>query len=188
MKTAAFSILSLISAFGLGASTCGAESENRVEKKTVTIINAESSADGSTQIGHEAVKECILTLPKPESLDPEVMADSKYLKEINGDANKNDWVRVYTAKLSINYMVFRNDMLIVATKTIEGKDPTMKEVEKRLPRTQEFVSNSDNGDTYGGRSHRQYYFTKQEDAVKDVRAQVLVWLKQQTPLLCTDTH
>jgi hypothetical protein len=186
MQNITMMILTSTAVFGFAIDSHGAESQGRVEKKTITVINAESTADGSTQIGREAMKECIVTLPKPESLEPNVVSDSKYLKEINGEAGKNDWVRFYTAKLTVNYMVNRNDLLIVATKSIEGRDPTMKEVEKYLPRSHDFESNPANGDTYGGRSNRQYYFTKQEDAVKDVRSQVLVWLKQQTPLLCPE--
>ncbi len=185
MQALTKSILAL--SFGFGLALDSATADGTVERKTITVINAESTADGSTQIGHEATKECIVTLPKPESLDPDVSADSKYLKEINGVEGKNDWVRVYSAKITVNYMVNRNDLLIVATKSVEAKDPTMKEVEKHLPRTREFISNSDNGDTFGGRSHRQYFFSKQEDAVKDVRSQVAVWLKQQTPLLCSES-
>jgi hypothetical protein len=187
MNRSILSTLSLVTVLTFTLNAQGAEPKDKIQKKTVTVINAESSADGSTQIGREAIKECIVTLPKADALDPEVTADSRFLKEINGETTKNDWVRIYTAKLTINYMVYRKDMLIVATKTIEGKDPVLKELEKRLPMSQVFVSNPANGDTFAGRSNRQYYFTKQDEVVKDVRAQALVWLKEQAPLLCTDT-
>ena len=163
------------------------EPKEKIERKIVTLINAEGKVDGSTEISREAVKECIVSLPKADGLEPEVVSDSRFLKEIGGDPNKNDWIKIYSAKVTVNYMVYQKDMLIVATKSIEGKDPVFKEVEKRLPKTQEFLSNPADGDTYAGRSNRQYYFTKQEDAVKDVRSRVLVWLKQQAPLVCTDT-
>ncbi|MBW8887991.1 MAG: hypothetical protein JF616_09570 [Fibrobacteres bacterium] len=159
---------------------------DKVERKTVTLINATGTADGSSEISREAVKECIVALPSAEAIEPEVTSDSRYLKEINGDPNKNDWAKTYTAHLVINYQVYKKDLLIVATKSVEGKEPTMREVEKRLPESKEFVSNPSDGDTYAGRSNRQYYYTKPEAAAKDVKERAGVWLKQQKPLLCAD--
>jgi hypothetical protein len=168
--------------------TLGAETaKDKTERKHVTVIHAEGTADGSSEISRESVKECIVTLPTVESLEPDVVADSRYLKEVNGDPAKNEWTKIYTAKLTINYQVYKKDLLIVATKSVEGKEPTMREVDKRLPQVKEFESNPANGDTYAGRSNRQYYFTKQEEAVSDVKSRAKVWLKQQAPLLCTDT-
>ncbi len=167
--------------------TYGADAGAKVEKKTVTLINATGTADGSSEISREAVKECIVALPTAESLEPEVTSDSRYLKEINGDPAKNEWAKVYTAKLIINYQMYKKDLLIVATKSVEGKDPTIREVDKRLPAAKEFLSNPSDGDTYAGRSNRQYYYTKAEGAAKDVKDRALVWLKQQKPLVCSDT-
>jgi hypothetical protein len=158
----------------------------KTERKTVTLINATGTADGSSEISREAVKECIVALPSAEAIEPEVTSDSRYLKEINGDPNKNDWVKTYTARLVINYQVYKKDLLIVSTKSVEGKEPTLKEVEKRLPESKEFVSNPSDGDTFAGRSNRQYYYTRPEAAAKDVKDRAMVWLKQQKPLLCGD--
>ncbi len=172
----------------LGSETLSfaADAKTKTERQTVTFIQAEGKLDGSTDVAREAVKECIVSLPKPEDMEPEVVSDSRFLKEINGESNKNDWMKTFEAKITVNYMVFKKDLLIVATKSVEGKDPIFKDVEKRLPKSVEFVSNPADGGTFAGRSNRQYYFTKQEDAVKDVRARALVWLKQQLPLLCSD--
>ena len=164
----------------------GADAGTKVEKKTVTLINATGTADGSSEISREAVKECIIALPAADALEPEITSDSRYLKEVNGDPAKNEWAKVYTAKLIINYQVYKKDLLIVATKSVEGKEPTMKEVEKRLPQAKEFLSNPADGDMYAGRSNRQYYYTKPEAAAKDVKDRAQVWLKQQKPLLCGD--
>ena len=158
--------------------------KDKTERKNITLITAQGNADGSTEISREAVKECIVTLPTAEALEPDVVSESRFLKEINGDPNKNDWAKVFTAKITINYQVYKKDLLIVATKSVEGKEPTLKDVEKRLPKSKEFESNPADGDTYAGRSNRQHYFTKQEDAVQDVKARAKVWLKQQGPLLC----
>ena len=179
--------LGFVMVSGSALKAISAESKDKVEHKTVTFISAEGKADGSSEISREAVKECIISLPKTEALDPEVVSDSRFLKEIGGDQSKNEWTKIYTAKITINYLVYRKDLLIVATKTVEGKEPTMRELEKRLPQSKEFVSNPAEGDTYAGRSNRQYYFTKPDDAVKDVRTRALVWLKQQAPLVCIDT-
>ena len=177
----------LVVVFGSAHIAQSAETKDKVERKTVTIINAEGSADGSSEISREAVKECIVALPKADALDPEIVSDARFLKEIGGEQNKNEWVKVYTAKITVNYMLYRKDLLIVSTRTLEGKEPTLRELEKRLPQAKEFVSNPAEGDTFAGRSNRQFYFTKSDEAVKDVRTRALVWLKQQAPLVCTDT-
>lgn len=186
MRNGTVSTLALMATLCLTLDANSAESKDKVERKTITLINAEGKADGSTEISREAIKECIVSLPKVEALEPEVVSDSRFLKEIGGDAAKNDWVKIFTAKITVNYMVYHKDMLIVATKSVEGKEPTLRELEKHLPKSQEFLSNPADGDTFAGRSNRQYYFTKSEDAVKDVRARALVWLKQQGPLVCSD--
>jgi hypothetical protein len=189
MRNFTLSALSLVTVLGLvrNAQSGEAKDKDKVERKTITVINAESKADGSSEIGREAVKECIVALPKVEALEPEVISDSRYLKEIGGDPNKNEWTKIYSAKITVNYMVYHKDILIVATKTVEGKEPVLRDVEKHLPKTQEFLSNPADGDTFAGRSNRQYYFTKSEDAAKDAKARAMVWLKQQAPLLCSET-
>jgi hypothetical protein len=175
--------LAIACGLALGAETA----KDKTERKNITVITAQGTADGSSEISREAVKECIVTLPTAEALDPDVVSESRFLKEVDGDPNRNEWTKVYTAKITINYQVYKKDLLIVATKSVEGKEPTMREVDKRLPQSKEFVSNPADGNTYAGRSNRQYYFTKQDDAVLDVKNRAKVWLKQQTPLLCSDT-
>jgi hypothetical protein len=159
--------------------------DGKTERKTVTFVNA-GNAEGGTEIAKEKVKECIVALPAADALEPDVTSDSRFLKEINGDPAKNEWVKTYTARLTINYQVYKKDLLIVSTKSVEGMEPTMKDVEKRLPESKEFISNPDDGDTYAGRSNRQYYFTKKEEAANDVKTRAKVWLKQQMPLVCSD--
>ena len=183
MKTIAYS--SLFLAMACCGITAGQGAKDKTERKTVTVVSG-TGADGSSEISREAVKECIVSLPSVGALEADVKSESEYLREINGDAAKSEWVKTYTASISINYMVYRKDLLIVTTKSIEGKDPVLKEVEKRLPKSREFVSNPANGDLYAGKSNRQYYFTKSEDAVKDAKARAVVWLKQQAPLQCAE--
>ena len=102
-------------ALAAGGAFASEAAREKVEKKTVTLINATGTADGSSEISREAVKECIVALPAAEALEPEVTSDSRYLKEINGDAGKNAWVKTYSAKVIINYQVYQKDLLIVAT-------------------------------------------------------------------------
>jgi hypothetical protein len=183
MHTVALSTLCLALSIGL---LHAADAKDKTERKTVTVVTATNGADGSSEISRETVKECILSLPSAEGLEPEVVSDSRYLKEINGDPAKNGWMKVYTARLGINYMVARKELLIVTTKSLEGKEPTIKDMEKRLPQSKEFASNPTEGDTYAGRSNREYYFTTAEGASKDVKNRARVWLKEQAPLLCSE--
>ena len=162
--------------------------KDRTERKTITLINAEGKVDGSSEISRESVRECIVSLPGQDALEAEVVPDSRFLREINGEAGKNAWTKVYSAKITVNYMVYKKDLLIVATQSVEGKEPTLREVEKRLPQTRTFESNPADGGTFAGRSNRQYYFTSAEDVVKDVKARAQVWLRQQAPLLCGDVR
>lgn len=191
MKATPFSIFVSLFMCAITFSTLNAapreKSESKSERKTVTLINAESSADGRSEISRETIKECIVSLPKTEALEAQITSDSRFLKEINGEASKNEWVKTINAHITINYIIYRKELLIVATRSIEGKAPEMKEVEKHLPQVKEFSSNAADGDTYAGRSNRQYYFTKTDDAVKDVKGRAQVWLKQQAPLLCSET-
>jgi hypothetical protein len=106
--------------------------KDKTERKNITLITAQGTADGSSEISRESVKECIVTLPTVEALEPDVIADSRYLKEVGADPAKNEWTKIYTAKITINYQVFKKDLLIVATKSVEGKEPTIREVDKRL--------------------------------------------------------
>lgn len=176
----------LFIALACGLAAAAEPAPGKVEKKTVTLINATGVADGSSEITTQPVKECIVALPAAEAVEPEITSDARYLKEINGEANQNGWTKTYAARLVINYQVYKKDLLIVATKSVEGKEPTLREVEKRLPAAKEFVSNPADGDTFAGRSNRQYYYTKPEGAAKDVKERAAVWLKQQKPLLCGD--
>ena len=163
-----------------------AKTDAKTERKTVTLVHADGKGNGTAEISREAVRECIVSLPQADALEPEVLSDSRFLREINGEVSRNAWTKIYTARLAINYMVYKKDMLIVATRSVEGTEPILKEVDKRLPESREFVSNPAEGDTFAGRSNRQYYFTKPEDAVKDVKLRAQAWLKQQSPLLCGD--
>ncbi|MCX7727113.1 MAG: hypothetical protein N2053_09730, partial [Chitinispirillaceae bacterium] len=79
--------------------------DKSVSDKNITIIQSQTSADGKTNVSESLLEECIESLPDPSSLEPVITSEAKYLKEINGDPNKNDFVKTYTATLEINYML-----------------------------------------------------------------------------------
>jgi hypothetical protein len=154
------------------------------EEKTVTVISAEGKFDGRSEISRETVKDCIAALPDPSGLEPEVTSENIFLREINGDANKNEWVRVYTAKLEVHYLQTKKEMLVVTTRSVQGQEPVFKEIDKSLHQSKAFMSDPANGDLFAGRSKRQYYFAKPEDAVKDVRERAKSWINQHKAVLC----
>ena len=98
--------------------------KDKTERKNITVITAQGTADGSSEISRESVRECIVTQPTVEALEPDVISDSRFLKEVGADPAKTEWTKIYTAKITINYQVFKKDLLIVATKSVEGKEPT----------------------------------------------------------------
>jgi len=156
------------------------------ETKNVTFIAAQTSADGSTEVRRELVKDCILSLPNPDEISPQMSSENLFVKEVNGEAGHDDWIRSYTAKLEINYLTIEKELLIITTRSVQSQAPVIKEVEKQLKHSEVFTSDPSQGDVYGGRSHRQNYFSKAESATKDVRERAKIWLQQQKPVLCKD--
>jgi hypothetical protein len=183
------SLTPLMSAFalaGLLAAPVLAE-EPRTQNRNVTVVTASSSSDGSSEISREKVEDCILSLPDPMKLEPLISSQALFVHGINGVAGKNEWIKAYTARLDITYMTREKDLIIVTTRSIQGQPPVFREVEKSLRHTQTFVSNPTEGDTYAGRSNRQYYFTSAEAASRDVRERARVWIAQQAPAVCGTT-
>ena len=173
-------------AFFGAAESAQAQGGQKVEKKDITVISAGSSADGSSQVRTELVSDCILSLPNPDNLEAQITSEAMHLKEINGEPGKNEWAKVYRARLDVNYLVYQKELLIVTTRSVKGQEPVIKEVEKKLRKTESFLSNPSEGDVYAGRSNRQYYYTKPEMAVKDVKSRAKVWVQQQSSVVCPD--
>lgn len=160
------------------------EEEKQVIEKDVTVIHAQSTADGKSEVGERVLEECIVSLPQVEDLVPDVKSESIFLKEINGDPAKNDFVKAYTAEIEINYMVYQKVLVVVTTNSVKGQEPVMKVMEKSLKQSKRFTSNSSDGDLYAGRSRRQYYFSTSDGAANDVKKRAAVWLKQQAAVTC----
>ena len=83
-------------------------------------------------------------------------------------------------------MEHQKELIIITTRTVQGKEPFMKEVDINIRKSVVFNSDSQNGDVYGGLSNRKYYFTSKEKAIADVKEQARVWLNQQEPIVCSE--
>ena len=160
--------------------------KSSTENKNVTIIHSTSTADGKSDISERILEECIVSLPKAGDLEPVIGSNSEYLKEINGEPAKNEFVKTYSATLDINYMLYQKVLVIVATSSAQGQEPVMKVMEKNLKQSKHFESNSANGDLFAGRSHRQYYFSTQSAAKDEVVKQASAWIRQQSSVVCVN--
>ncbi len=158
--------------------------QGETEKKKVTIINAQTSADGKSRVSKELLEECIESLPDASSLVADVKANTQFLKGINGDNNKKDHVRTYEATIEINYMLYQKELIVVTTNSVESTPPVMEEKERRIQQSQIFKSKSENGDLFAGRSNRKYYFSNEEAAIADVKKTATNWLQQKSAVLC----
>ncbi|MBN1307829.1 MAG: hypothetical protein JXA18_07925 [Chitinispirillaceae bacterium] len=162
----------------------GFSEEKATDSKNITIIQGQSTADGKSQLAERLLEECIVSLPDAETVEPIVSSQSQFLKEINGDPSKNDFVKTFSASLEINYMIHQKVLIVVTTNAIQGQEPVMKVMEKNLQQTKRFVSDAADGDLYAGRSRRQYYFSTPEGAKKDVQKRAAAWIKQQAAIIC----
>lgn len=160
------------------------DATTRTENKNITLVTAESSADGGSSIAREKVEDCILSLPDPDKVDALVSSEATFVQGLGGDKGRNEWIKSYTARLDVTYLTREKDLVIVTTRSVQGQPPVFREVEKTLRHTETFVSNPTEGDIFGGRSDRRYYFTTAEGAVKDVKTRARVWIGQQAPAVC----
>jgi hypothetical protein len=161
-----------------------AGSGGTADNKNITVVSTESKVDGKSEISEKLLEECIVSLPGVDDLDAEVTSSSAYVKEINGDPGKNEFVKMYSATIEINYMLHQQSLIIVTTSSVQGQEPVMKTVEKSLARSKRFEANPTEGGNYAGRSNRQYYFPTAEAAVQDVKKRAAIWLKQQSAVVC----
>ncbi|MDG5816701.1 hypothetical protein QA601_16510 [Chitinispirillales bacterium ANBcel5] len=164
-----------------------ANAENDSSKdRNVTIIQGRSTADGKSDMKERLLEECIVSLPAVDELEAQVDAQSEYLREINGEAGRDEFVNTYSATIEINYMLHQKVLVVVTTSTIQAQEPVMKVVDRNIRQTVRFESNPANGDIFAGRSNRQYYFSTREGAIEDARERAQVWLKQQSAVVCPD--
>jgi hypothetical protein len=152
--------------------------------KNITVVSTQSAADGKSEVSEKLLEECIVSLPAVDELEAEVSSSSAFVMEINGDPGKNDWVKMYSAVIEINYMLHQQSLYIVTTASVQGQEPVMKVFEKSLARSKRFESNPTEGGYYAGRSNRQYFFPTAEAAVQDAKKRAAIWLKQQSAVVC----
>jgi hypothetical protein len=175
----------LFIAFFTGATSIMA-GDDKSEDKNITLISAQSTADGKSKVWKELLEECIVSLPKVAALEAEVSSQTHFLKEINGKKGKNEHMKTYSASIEINYMIYQKRLMIITTSSVQGQEPVIKEVEGKIKKSKKFVSNSGDGDLHAGQSKRKHYFSSAEKAVADVKARAGVWLKQQSAVVCSD--
>jgi len=157
------------------------------ERKSLTLISAETSADGQTQVHRELLEECILDLPTPSELVPVVTRNEEFLKAKDGNLDRNESTQTFSAVIDVGYVVRQTKLLIITTSSIEKTEPILKEVEGRLPRSVQFQSDSKNGDHFAGRGlARVYYFGTKQAAIDDVRVRAIAWLAQQKTVYCSN--
>lgn len=157
----------------------------KTENKDITIISAKSTSDGTSEVKKELLEECIFSLPEAQTLEAVVTSKSKYLHNVNGDGSKNDYYKVFSATVEVNYLIYQKELIIITTRSIKGQKPVMKEVDKKIRQSKSFVSDAHNGDMFAGKGKREYYFSTEKKAVEDVMRMVKSWLKQQKNILCT---
>ena len=159
---------------------------NRTENKNITLISAQSTADGKSEVWRELLEECVVSLPKVSDLEAEVTAQPRFLKEINGETGRNQHTQTYSAAIEINYMIHQKELIIITTSSVQGQEPITKVVERNIRRNKRFDSDPGSGDIYANRSQRQYFFSSAEKAVEDVKQRAAIWLKQQNAVVCAD--
>jgi hypothetical protein len=175
-----------VTAVFIAGGITAAISEENTENKNITLVTTQSTADGKSKIRKDILEECIVSLPSAGALQATVTSKPVFLKEINGKSDKNAFQKMYTATIEINYMLYHKWLVIVTTSSVQGQEPVIKEVEGKIKKTKTFSSDPGSGDSYAGRSRRQYYFSSEEAAVKDARDRAQVWLKQQQAVVCKD--
>jgi predicted Zn-dependent protease len=156
----------------------------QTQNKKVTIVNAHTTADGSSQVTESPLEECVESLPSPRDLEAVVKSSSEYLKEINGESGKNERIQVYSATVTVSFKVRQTFVLIVTTNSIEGQAPDKSREVRSKVLTKTFESDPGGGDIYAGRSRRKYYYSTAEAAANSAKAQAEAWIKQQQNVMC----
>ena len=153
------------------------------DHKKVTFISTRTTADGKSRIARELVEECIVSLPSATELEADVTTESRYLKKISGDENENRWTKVYTATVTINYLLRQSELIIITTNSVEAQEPVIKEVKKTIRQSHTVTSDPNDGDLWAGPNHDHYYTTLQK-AKANAEQRALVWIKQQKNTVC----
>lgn len=155
------------------------------DKKIIIIKHQDTTSNnGEVKIYKETLQECIGAIPDLNAVQAVISSEPVFAKGINGTTEKN-WIKKYTASITINYTMVKTSLYLVTQKSIDPKKPDFKEFNKREVKSMTFVSESSNGDSFAGRSHRFYYFSSAEKATTDVKKQATVWLSTQEAVMCS---
>ena len=154
------------------------------ENKNITIVTVRDTGKSETTISREPLDECITDIPDLNVIQGVSFCSTYYLKGIGGNNSNNDWVKDYTATVEVPYMLQQSELIIVTTKSIHAVQPKFQKVNKKFRRTKTFSSDHSNGNSFGGRSKRRYYFSTAEKALEDAKTKAKIWLSQQAAVIC----
>jgi hypothetical protein len=154
------------------------------KNQKITIVNVVDTGKAEVVIDYRLLCSCVESMPDPDSLEGILSSDNEFVKGINGDPINNAWVRKYSAMLELPYMIQERELMTIAIKSLDAKDPMLKELKKLKFSSRLFLSDSRNGDSFAGRSNRQYYFSTPELAMEDVRNKAKVWIQNRKNILC----
>lgn len=152
----------------------------------LVVLQDVAGVDGKSNVTEKLLEECIVALPSIKDLEPDVKANTEYLKEINGEAGKNDHVKVYTASVQISYKVRQKVLIIITQNSADASTPvTREEVRTIMKETAPFESDPGEGNIFAGRSNRRYYYTSPESAADNARKRAQIWVTRQQNVLCS---
>ncbi|MFW6254375.1 MAG: hypothetical protein ACOC41_05545 [Chitinivibrionales bacterium] len=154
------------------------------ENKNVTIVSASSTADGKHRIAREIVEECIISLPAPDELHPQVSSRIEYLHHIDGKKDNDRHVKVFEAEVAIHYLVRQKEILIVTANTVPATEPVIKEVEKTVRKSHLISSDPGDGEMIAERSPRRTFFPSAESAAASAKKRARIWLSQHQNVIC----
>ena len=122
----------------------------------------------------ELIEDCIASLPNPDIRGTRLsVREPRYVKEINGEnGTRRIGPNPTAAILEISYLTFgKGNARSSPPASVQNQKPIIKEVTKSAAAHSKdvFMSIPTEGGTFAGQSNPQYYFTKADDAVKDVR-------------------
>jgi len=176
----------LAAAFICAAFAAGAAYAEQPKSGKLVVLQGGADVDGKSNVTEKLLEECIIALPSMKELEPDVKASTEYLKEINGEAGKNDHVKVYSASVRISYKVRQKLLIIITQNTVDASTPVTRTEERVvMMQTQAFESDPGEGNLFAGRSNRKYYYTTPEAAADNAKKRAQIWVTQQQNVLCS---
>jgi hypothetical protein len=154
MKTGLAAVVFLFCVFQGFSEDKAADAKTTTVNKNVTIISAQTSADGASQVSKELLDECIVLLPKAAELEPFVDAKVLYVRDINGKKDNNKYVNTFVARVEIHYLMRQREMIIITSNAVPSQAPVIKEVTRTVPRCDTVYSAIQEGDVFSGTTPR----------------------------------